>query len=78
MTTMELERELREFWSGYEATRSAFGRPSRRCWRCTPVSRWGQALRPAGTVPEIIDQIAAGCRVYRALRRLETADVVVL
>lgn len=78
MLTTELERELREFWCGYE---SAIG--FRSTFSAMIAAHQGIALGsgpPAGWDPyaEVIDRLSSGRRLYRALRRLGTADVVVL
>ena len=78
MTTSELERELHDFWCAFEATigfRSTFS--------AMLAAHAGVTMGsgpPSGWDPyaEVMDQIGAGSRTYRALRRLGTDDLVVL
>lgn len=72
------ETELHDFWCAYEGEigfRSTFS--------AMLAAHAGVALGegpPMGWDPyaEIVDTISSGTRVYRALRRMQTADVVVL
>lgn len=78
MATTELERELHDFWCAYEA---AIG--FRSTFSAMLAAHQGVSLGagpPGGWDPyaENIDRISNGSRTYRALRRLETGDLVVL